>query len=87
MIEEHHIIRHDQIFTSMKAGIIDLNNMKIMRIFFRKIIDKFLKIVGIHFGIILNHSMAGKRFDQTIKLVNSSAANIPFGIDEVFISQ
>ncbi len=55
LIEQHHIIRHDEIVRAMKTGIIRLNDMEVLWIFLRKVIKKLLKVFSINPIIIFNH--------------------------------
>jgi len=67
LIKQHHIIRHDQLISTVEARIVSLNNMEIGGILLRKIIEKLLKIVGINAVIRLNHALTRQRFYHPVQ--------------------
>jgi hypothetical protein len=52
----------------VEARIVGLHDVDIIRVLLRKIIEKLLKIVGIHPIMLLNHTLTSQRFHRTIQI-------------------
>ena len=68
LIEQHPIIGHYEIVSTVEAGIIGLNDREVFWIFLRKVIKKVLKVVSSDSIIILNHPLPCQRFNDAIKI-------------------
>ena len=68
LIKQHDIVWHDQIIRTVKTGVIGLDDVKIVRVALRKVVEKPLKVVGVHSIMLLQMEFAGQRFHRTVKI-------------------
>lgn len=52
----------------MKTRVVRLNNVKVLGVSFRKIVEKLLKVFGIDPAMIFNHHLARQGFHHAIKI-------------------
>ena len=68
LIKQHHIVGHHEIIGTVEACIVGLNDVKIMWVAFGKVMEKLLKIFGIHSIVLLNHPLARQGLHDAIKI-------------------
>jgi hypothetical protein len=52
----------------VKPGVIRLDDVKIMRVASRKIVEKLLKVVGVRSIVLPKKELAGQRFHRAVKI-------------------
>ena len=81
LIKQHDVIRHDQIIRTVKPGIIRLDDVKIVRVASRKIVEKLLKVVGVDSITLPKQEFAGRRLHRTVKI---KRFELPLNLDSRF---